>query len=390
MGTPITSVFLNVTDACNMGCRYCFVEQHPRYMSYETAKAAADWLIANAAESGQTPAINFFGGEPLLCWDTIIVPLTKYIREEYGKPFTLSITTNGALLDEEKLDFMHKNQFGMLFSIDGDKETQDYNRPLTSGESSFDRVAWLVDRVPELHPNATFRSTLIPATCGNLFHNAQFAKEHGWKNIFWMPNCFEEWSDESRATVAAGMRQFVDWCIESFREGEGWPMRFSELDQAMRNITRINRAIRDGSHRPEKSCGACAKCGLGTGRFAAVNYAGDVFGCQELASPKAGVADRFWIGNIFNGIDEERRAALAADFDPEAVSGADCSACRLDHICNGGCVANNYMYGGGLGTVSPVWCWWQNLLLDEAIYMMQTLGDEGNEGFTAYWRGLNG
>ena len=42
-----TSACLNVTDACNLACRYCFVEQHPHYMTLETAKKCVDFLISN-------------------------------------------------------------------------------------------------------------------------------------------------------------------------------------------------------------------------------------------------------------------------------------------------------------------------------------------------------
>lgn len=49
-------------------------------MTYDTALDAAKFLIANAEEVNQTPSINFFGGEPMLMWDSIIVPLTNWIR----------------------------------------------------------------------------------------------------------------------------------------------------------------------------------------------------------------------------------------------------------------------------------------------------------------------
>ena len=92
-------------------------------MTYETAKAAAEFLIKNTEETNITPSINFFGGEPMLMWDSIIVPLTNWIRNEYKKPFSLGITTNGTLLDEEKIEFLKKNGVNLLFSIDGGKET---------------------------------------------------------------------------------------------------------------------------------------------------------------------------------------------------------------------------------------------------------------------------
>ena len=30
-----TKICLNLTDNCNLACRYCFVEQHPHYMTYD-------------------------------------------------------------------------------------------------------------------------------------------------------------------------------------------------------------------------------------------------------------------------------------------------------------------------------------------------------------------
>ena len=118
----ITSVMLNVTHACNLRCRYCFVNQKPETMIYQTAKDTVHFLLNNCKEN-ETPSINFFGGEPMLCWDSIIVPLTKYIREELKTPFDLSMTTNGTLLNEERIQFMKDNHIGMLFSIDGSQVT---------------------------------------------------------------------------------------------------------------------------------------------------------------------------------------------------------------------------------------------------------------------------
>lgn len=51
----ITSAFLNVTNACNLRCRYCFVQQHPDYMTLQVAKDAADFLTRNAQQQGASP-----------------------------------------------------------------------------------------------------------------------------------------------------------------------------------------------------------------------------------------------------------------------------------------------------------------------------------------------
>ena len=81
-----TSACLNVTDNCNLACRYCFVEQHPHYMSLQTAKDAIDYLENNYIYKKEHLGIDipihitFFGGEPMLMYNEIIVPLTEYVQ----------------------------------------------------------------------------------------------------------------------------------------------------------------------------------------------------------------------------------------------------------------------------------------------------------------------
>lgn len=384
----ITSVFLNVTNACNLACRYCFVEQHPNFMSYETAKETADFLIRNAAESGDVPAINFFGGEPTLCWDSIIVPLSRYIREEYGKPFRLSMTSNCTLLDEERIRFMKEHEIGLLFSIDGDRETQDYNRPSHGGGSSFDLLEDKISTVALEFPGTTFRSTVVPETCGNVFHNILFAYKHGYRSFFIVPNVFEPWPSEARDRLKGELRKYSNWMMGWFRQGQTPPLSFSDYGKALSNIKRINAAVSRGLFREEASCGACAKCGLGASRFAAVDYKGNLYACQELVSPKDGENSVFYIGNISSGVDDARREALMASYHTKEDRTGQCMHCRLNRVCKGGCVANNHMITGDINHTPEMWCWWENALLDEAIYIMNTMGAEANPAFTEYWRSV--
>lgn len=382
---PISSVFLHVTNACNSRCVYCFEHSRPDMMTYSVAKDITDWVIQNAEDSGYVPSINFFGGEPLLCWDSIIVPLTKLIRKEYGKPFLLALTSNCTLMTEDRLNFMKENDISLLFSIDGDRRTQEYNRPLANGESSFDAVSGVIDLIPKYFPNTTFRSTLIPATCDHLFHNVMFAEKHGYNNFYVIPNVMEPWSEESKSTVAAEMRKYTDYLADRFIDGMPH-IHFSEYDRAMTNIGKINTSIAQGIRRPEDSCGACAKCGLGAQRFAAIDYKGDIFGCQEMATEEKNL---FWIGNIYTGVDIDRRAALASAYHQDKVLGDQCANCRLDRICNGGCVANNYFCTGDVNKPSPIYCWWLRLLLEEAIYLCNKMGDNPPDSFLRYWRGMH-
>lgn len=382
----ITSAMLILTHACNLKCRYCFVHQEPCHMTLETAMDAAKFLIKNAEEVGQVPSINFFGGEPTLKWDEIIVPLTNWIRNEYGKPFDLGITTNGTLLNDSRIQYLKINGISILLSIDGDKETQDYNRPYHNGDGSFDSLLPLLPKIVLNFKNITFRSTTIPLTCHHVFDNIMFAKQHGFSNFFVVPNVFEEWNDSHKKTLESEMRKYTNYCIDEYRTGKE-PIYFSQYDEAFKDIKMINYAYKHQIIRDMKKCQACGKCGLGSGKFASIHPNGNVYGCQEMTS-NDGEEGLFYIGNIYTGIIDKLRENLMARFDNNHIVGLNCDTCKLTRVCDGGCVANNYMITGSLSHAPDIYCWWKQLLLNEAIYMMDTLGSEKNELFKKRWEAL--
>ena len=203
---------------------------------------AAQFLIKNAEESGVIPNINFFGGEPMIMWDEIIVPLTNWIRNEYQKPFSLGITTNGVLLNEDKLNYIKENNIGLLFSCDGAKETQDYNRPFHNGSSSFDIIEPLMPKILETNEFITFRMTTIPATCHHTFKNIEYAINKGFKSFFIIPNYFETWDDEHRKILENEMHKYTEYYIETCRAGK-FPITFSNFEDCFRDIKKINLAI---------------------------------------------------------------------------------------------------------------------------------------------------
>lgn len=381
----ITYAMLIVTHACNLACRYCFVHQEPSRMTYETAKEAAQFLADNAKEAGGAPGINFFGGEPLLMWDSIIKPLTLWIREELKTPFELSMTSNGILLNGEKIAFMKKYDIGLLFSLDGAKATQDYNRPFHDGSGSFDALEPKILKILEAWPGMTLRMTAIPPTCGHVFENIQWGERQGYNNFFVIPNVFEEWDESARATLAGEVRKYGDYYIDCCRIGKR-PMRFETFENCWKDIRAINAAESSVAYRSAANCQACGKCGLGSSRFASIHPNGNIYGCQEMTSNE-GEESIFYIGNLQTGVDDARRRALMLEYDRQRATGDMCVECPYDRVCDGGCVANNYLYSGRLNSLPPVYCWWRRTLLAEATRVMQTLGAEKNETFKRLWEG---
>lgn len=362
----ITSAMLAVTHACNLRCRYCFVQKEPSHMTLETAKDAVRFLIDNAHAAGAgTPEMNFFGGEPMLMYDSIIKPLAEWVHDELGEPLRFSITTNGTLLTDERIRFMQRHRFGLLLSMDGNKPVQDYNRPYADGSGSFTIMNSIVPKVVAAWPGTTFRMTAIPDTCGHVFQSIMWALMHGFTNFFVTPNVFEPWSDEARNILANELHKYADYYIECKRDGVK-PITFSTFEQAFWDIKAIADAEAKGIYRAMPKCRSDGKCGLGTSRFASIHPNGNLYACQEMTSNE-GEESAFYIGSIYSGVDNNRRRALAESFDSVSVWGEYCDECEYDRICDGGCVANNYMVTGKLGGMPEMYCWWRRTVLHEAM-----------------------
>lgn len=134
-------VVFEVTDACNLQCRYClygdlyaeYGERHDKYLDQELAIKFLDKLIA-LWESNRNHAahrftyISFYGGEPLLNIG-FIKDVVNYLNtrkiQGLDHEFGYTITTNGILLDRH-IEFFIVNNFDILISLDGNEWHNSY------------------------------------------------------------------------------------------------------------------------------------------------------------------------------------------------------------------------------------------------------------------------
>lgn len=355
-------------------------------MSYQVAKDTVDWLIRNAEEVNETASLGFFGGEPLLEWDTIIVPLTKYIREDKQSNMSLGITSNCILLDEEKLKFMDKYNISLLVSMDGAKATQDFNRPLRNGESSFDVLDKVMPLIIKYQPNATFRSTIVPDTCEHFCENLEYAREKGFNHVFAIINEFEDWPQDKREILEKQLRQYSNYLIESCLEEKPF-LRQRTLEQAINKIVSNNiLAVQESERTPYKEINHA--CGLGIG-YGSVNYKGNIYSCQEVSSRQE--SNIFYIGNIYTGVVENRISQLKEKISKKTHVENNknkklCLTCPIISSCNASaCLVNNYLDNKDFFLQSDNICWWNNLMVREAQYICQTLGNVKNNFFKEYF-----
>ena len=146
LNAPVKAMCLHVAHDCNLRCSYCFASTGDfgsgrRIMDLETGKRAIDYLLENSGNR-RNLELDFFGGEPLMNFD-VVKEIVKYARERekaYGKNFRFTITTNGVLLSDDKIDFINKEMSNIVLSIDGRKSVNDRIRKRPDGGGSYDII----------------------------------------------------------------------------------------------------------------------------------------------------------------------------------------------------------------------------------------------------------
>ncbi len=135
MSREIT-VIVKVTNACNMACRYCFIE--PSVFHKTMVAATARRVIRVFLDSAWFSAVHFVwhGGEPLLRGRPFF---EHVVHEQRARPtgvqYTNAIQTNATLLDDGLLAFLVGNEFAVGLSMDGPKSLTDASRPMRAGPS---------------------------------------------------------------------------------------------------------------------------------------------------------------------------------------------------------------------------------------------------------------
>ena len=131
------------TRACNAKCRYCHFESSSAdqgMMSMAAAVRAVDGFVGQARETGsRSLKIHFFGGEPMMAPEvvTAVVHRARLLAARHGLRTDFEITTNGQF-PADWAQFLGDYFQTVVLSLDGQREVQDFQRPLKTGQGSFE------------------------------------------------------------------------------------------------------------------------------------------------------------------------------------------------------------------------------------------------------------
>lgn len=116
------SLVLVITHQCNLRCLYCPILKKKEKMNFKIAQRAASLFLSFRRDNPRL--IRFFGGEPLLNFETIKKTINWIKRNYQGVAFNL--TTNGLLLDYKIVTFLkHQPELELIISSNQQKIFQD-------------------------------------------------------------------------------------------------------------------------------------------------------------------------------------------------------------------------------------------------------------------------
>lgn len=151
MISPDVTLIIKVTNACNMRCRYCFIEPSVfhKTMNGDTARR----VVRAFLDSSYFQSVQFVwhGGEPLLRGRDFF---EQILHEQRRRPtpvaFGNSTQTNATRLDDEMMDFLLANGFGIGLSMDGSAAVNDNSRQLRMVDDHRSAHAVTVDAARRL------------------------------------------------------------------------------------------------------------------------------------------------------------------------------------------------------------------------------------------------
>ncbi len=367
--SPIKAMCLHISHDCNLRCDYCFAGTgdfgtgHRMEMPLEVGKKAIDFLIEKS-EGRRNLELDFFGGEPLMNFG-VVEEIVRYARErekETGKNFRFTVTTNGTLLTDERIDFINREMHNVVLSVDGRREVNDRVRHRVDGSGSYDaflpKFQKLVQRRGEgqYYVRGTFTKYNLDFAEDVLHLNRCGFDQISVEPVVADPKLPYALTEADLPAIFAEYERLAKLLIDRRREGKGFNFFhfMIDLDQGPCVIKRLR------------------GCGAGN-EYCAVTPDGDVYPCHQF------VGQEEWrMGDIFSGeIDMEMKRRFAAS---NVYGKEECRGCWAKFYCSGGCNANNHTYAGDIMRPYHLACQLEKKRVECAIMIKAALADLEQDG----------
>ncbi len=348
---PLQTLVLNVTNQCNLSCKYCYEfgedrvanpEGKTKFMSLETAQAAVDFLL-ESSPGRRKVNLTFFGGETLMNFKVVRATI-EYARERAracGKAMEFSLTTNATLLTPQIIEYLAENQVGVTISLDGPREMNDQFRVFHNGRGTYDVIAPKVKELLARHKTRPIaaRVTLTSQVVDVIKIFRHLTQDLGFHEVGFAPVTT---SPVRLYAIGGGgldlvLAQFTRLAEEYLEQA------LDDQHHAFSNVTDTLQELHSGISKSHP-------CGASLGLMG-VSPSGDIAPCHRFVD-----SDKHKLGHISSGVD---RAKQADFLDRGHISRKiECHTCWARPVCSGGCYHEAYVRYGDTGHANLHYCNW--------------------------------
>ncbi len=336
-------MILNVTEDCNFRCKYCYLSEEYNYtrnrtckkMTVETAKKAVDLYFEYLKTikeyiPNKQAGITFYGGEPFMEYE-FLKEVTAYIRETQPVPIVLNMTTNGFLLNDERIRFVVENDIHLAISFDGTEKNHDRSRVLEKNVGTYEIVLKNIRRFTELYPDYANVGLISVYDVGtDIEENVRFFEENKYlPRLFFInevsstnTDYYERFSEEQRQTFNQKYNKLLKEYIANKKHGRKMSNYLEMLFEA-----RLSLSIMRLRHQDHKSAIVPFTNTCVPGMKISVRVDGTFDLCERIN-------EKFPIGNVETGLNYESIQKLIDLYNNSVTREcANCTAYRHCPLC---------------------------------------------------------
>ena len=367
------NLVLSLTERCNLRCTYCYYkvshEARSLVMSKDIMEAAIRLAFERTLSLNQRFLnITFFGGEPLLCMDSIYrgVEFAKSLaRERFGenvligpapanlapasaptRPFRLrfAVNTNATLLDETIIEYLKQEKFRIYLSLDGPENHHNICRKQVGGAGSFKLIEPHIPALLKL--DTVVLSVVTRENMHSLSDAVRWIQAQGFRNMTTAIDFDGKWTGEEFDVLASEYEKIAGFWLEC--KQKNIPFYLGTIQD------KLKFRLTGQRHR-------LTSCHVAEGIVASAAN-GNLFPCTRFISSKADAP--YIMGNVFDDPAAIWNGPVARDIRDFFVRDKeDCKGCAIRFRCHAHeCACTSFYSTGSIHGVSPEVCTHERML----------------------------
>ncbi|MEO0253273.1 MAG: radical SAM protein [candidate division WOR-3 bacterium] len=331
-------LILNITENCNLRCKYCIYsgvywyerKYSNNFAKIEIIKKGLEYFLNNSQNSSKI-YISFYGGEPLLR-KNVIKEVIEWVKNNFriNQNVFFIIDTNGTLINEKNIEMFIKNKIILQISLDGPKGIHDRYRVDKKGKGTFDKVLQNIKKIRKINKEYYENYVVFQATCAppynlleiNNFFEEEFFEKNTVNLNFVYPydtSFFEKYKTKENLFEFTYNELKRDYILRRVKNKEPSPIQKVLFE---RRIIDIHKELGRKESALIPLNGTCVP-GI---RRTYMDIKGNLYCCERIG-------EKFKLGDINNGLNIKKIVKLIEMYKKLSENCTQCWAAKLCNLC---------------------------------------------------------